>query len=84
MEEGRKEEASPDCLHFRKMCAELMDNVCEDGGAPGAALVSGVMETRGVWEPTTGGCPNWMTLQESRAGALSSPFFSLLQTHLPW
>lgn len=28
---------------------------------------------RGQQEPTTGGCPNWMTLQEGQAGVLSSP-----------
>lgn len=27
----------------------------------------------GAVGPTAGGCPNWMTLQEGQAGALSSP-----------
>ena len=30
-------------------------------------------EQRGRQEPTAGGYPNWMTLQEGQAGALGSP-----------
>lgn len=33
----------------------------------------GHRDQSGPQEPTTGGCPNWMTLQEGQAGALRSP-----------
>lgn len=29
-------------------------------------------DQRGQWEPTIGGCPNWMTSQEVQAGAPGS------------
>lgn len=71
-------EISPEFTHTGMAAHSLSRQLPAIGAS--VTLVSEVTGSR--VGSTAGDCPNWMTLQEGQAGALSPPF-QLPTTHLP-